>query len=745
MSRLPTNLHWYELAFPADLDSDVTLDFARSLSTRARHGFWSQVRPVVVEVERSGGRYVWRLGLDERDASLIVRRLRALVPAMRIDRTERNVPDLDIGTELRLRSARRVMNTDIAGQAAAALLLSLSGIGHDESVVVQWIIGPWLARSPVPSSWDQAEPGWPWRLLDDTPDLDTEATQAFRLKQREHVFGVVGRIAVRAASTSRRQQLMQRVFGSLQLVREPGVGFIRRLVPRSTVPKRLVECRVPVIEWPCTLNAAELAGVVAWPLGGPRLDGADYVAGRPLPADDATAVSPELLSALASTRLGDRRRPIADTTFPGQPKVMVLRPSDALQHLHVLGPTGSGKSHLLANLALADIAAGRSAVVIEPKGDLVTAILDRVPEHRRHDVIVMDASDLSAPVGLNPLAAARGGRRELVVDQMLSTLHGLWADSWGPRTHDILHVGLLTLAGQPGASLAALPQLFTDDTFRRRMVAEALRRDPWALTSFWAWFDQLSAESRAQVLAPVMNKLRTFLLRPTLRAILGQAEPRFELRDVFTERRVLLVNLAKGSIGPEASSLLGSTLVAQLWQITLERARLDPERRHPVMVSIDEFQDYLHLPTDVADVLAQARGLGVGLTLAHQHLGQLTTDVREAVLANARSRVVFRLPFRDARVIAEGHPELTPDDVASLDRYEVYAALMGNGTLHSFASGRTRDLPPSLGSSGSIRLASRRRWAVPAAETDERLRSMFGSATSGPFDDDEFGTRRRAS
>jgi hypothetical protein len=745
MSRLLTNFRWYELAFPADLDSDAVLGFARSLSTRARHGFWSQIRPVVVEVERSGGRSVWRLGLDERDAPVVVRQLRSLAPAMRIDRTQRVVPDLDVGTELRLRSSRRAVNTDVAEQAAAALLLSMASIGHDEAVVVQWIVGPWMARSPVPSSWDQADQGWPWRLFDDTPALDTEATQAFRLKQREHVFGVVGRIAVHAASMSRRQQLLQRVFGSLQLVREPGVGFVRRLVPGSMVPKRLVECRVPVVEWPCTLNAAELAGVMAWPLGGPRLDGADYVAGRPLPADDAIAVGPEMLSALASTRLGDRLRSIADTTFPGQTKVMVLRPTDALQHLHVLGPTGSGKSHLLANLALVDIAAGRSTVVIEPKGDLVAAILDRVPEHRRDDVVVLEAADVSAPVGLNPLAAAHGGRRELVVDQMLSTLHGLWRDSWGPRTHDILHVGLLTLAGQPGASLAALPQLFTDDAFRRRMVTDALSRDPWALTSFWAWFDQLSAEHRAQVLAPVMNKLRSFILRPSLRAILGQTEPRFDLRDVFTHRRVLLVNLAKGSIGAEASSLLGSILVAQLWQITLERSRLDADRRHPVMVSIDEFQDYLQLPTDVADVLAQARGLGVGLTLAHQHLGQLTVDVREAVLANARSRVVFRLPFRDARVIAEGHPELTPDDIAGLDRYEVYAALMGKGTLRPFASGRTRDLPRSLGSGESIRDSSRRRWGVPAAETDERLRSMFGSEASGPFDDDEFGTRRRAS
>ncbi len=744
MSRhVLTNFHWYQLTFPSDLDTSPVLDVVRGLSSRSRHGFWAQIRPVVLEVERSGGRYVWRFGVDERDAGPLVRSLRHHLPAVRAERAERELPALTRGVELRVRNPQRATNTDVTEQVSAGLLVAMAGIGRDEAAMVQWVIGPWLPRSPVKSSWDQTDPGWPWRLFDDHPDLDNEATQALRAKQREHVYGVVGRIAVRAASRSREQQLLQRVFGALQLVREPGVGFVRRLLPGFSVPNRLAVCRVPEIEWPCVLNAAELTGLLGWPFGGPLLEGVTYPAGRPLPATVRTLVPHDVVRALESTRVGDQFRPIAETTYPGQTGLLVLRPKDALQHLHVLGPTGSGKSHLLANLALTDIAAGRATVVIEPKGDLVAAILDRIPEHRRGDVVVLDAADLSAPVGLNPLATATGQRRDLVVDQLLATMHGLWSDSWGPRTHDILHAGLLTLAGEPGASLIGLPQLFTDDPYRRHLVARAIERDPWGLSSFWAWFDQLTPENRAQVLAPVMNKLRSFILRPSLRAILGQTEPRFDLHQIFTERRILLVNLAKGSIGTEASALLGSILVAQLWQQTLERSRIDPDRRHPVMVSIDEFQDYLHLPSDISDVLAQARGLGVGLTLAHQHLGQLTPDIRDAVLANARSRVVFRLSHRDARVIADGHPELTPEDIAGLDRYAIYTSLLADGTVQPFASGVTRDLPPSLHSGPAVRAASRARWGVPAAETDERLRAMFESGTVDPFDGDEFGTRRR--
>ncbi len=130
-------------------------------------------------------------------------------------------------------------------------------------------------------------------------------------------------------------------------------------------------------------------------------------------------------------------------------------------------------------------------------------------------------------------------------------------------------------------------------------------------------------------------------------------------------------------MGPEAAALLGGIVMSQLWQTSLERSAVEPARRHPVFVFVDEFQDYLSLPTDFAEVLAQARGLGVGLTLAHQHLGQLGPRMRSAVLANARSRVVFQLAADDARVFtADSH--LEPEDFRSLGAFEAYAQLVAD-------------------------------------------------------------------
>jgi hypothetical protein len=239
-----------------------------------------------------------------------------------------------------------------------------------------------------------------------------------------------------------------------------------------------------------------------------------------------------------------------------------------------------------------------------------------------------------------------------------------------------------------------------------------------------------------------MNKLRQWLLRPSLRAVLGQRQPRFDLRQVFTERKILLVPLRKGVLGPESASLLGSLVVAQLWQVTQERAGIPAERRHPVMVYIDEVQDYLHLPTDLGDALAQARGLGVGFTLAHQFLGQLPAAMRGAVVSNARSKVCFQLAQEDAVQLAKGHPELTPEDFTALGQYQVYASLFARGAVTPYASGIT--LPPSRPSSDPARIKrlSRERYGRPLDEIEAGFAELLNSHAQSNGD---VGRRRRSS
>ena len=479
---------------------------------------------------------------------------------------------------------------------------------------------------------------------------------------------------------------------------------------------------MPRWRMPLRLNATELSTVSTWPVG--------LTNELPIAVTGSRLVAP-------SAAIPKAGRVVGKATFPGRERTLALSPIDSLRHLHALGPTGTGKSTLLLNLITQDMAAGRPVVVIEPKGDLIADVLMRVPPERVGDVVLLDPADTERPIGLNPLAL--GGRSpELAADQLLGLFHSLYAAHWGPRTHDILGASLLTLARSPGMTLAALPLLLTDAGFRRRVVPGVV--DPIGLEPFWTAFEAWSEPERVAAIAPVMNKLRPLLLRPELRAIVGQTRASFDLRRVFTERKILLVNLNKGLLGPETSALLGSLVVSQLWQAILGRAAIAPERRHPVFVYVDEFQDYLHLPLDFADALAQARGLGVGFGLAHQYMHQLDPAMRSAVLANAQSRVAFRLPSEDARVIA-ADGVLAPEDFQSLGAFQCYMQLVARGAVQPWCSAAT--LPPGKPSSDPalIRAASRECFGVDRAEIEADLHELFLGRRQAVGDD--LAPRRR--
>ncbi|MDE3111530.1 MAG: type IV secretion system DNA-binding domain-containing protein [Chloroflexota bacterium] len=400
---------------------------------------------------------------------------------------------------------------------------------------------------------------------------------------------------------------------------------------------------------------------------------------------------------------------------------------DSRSHLHVLGSTGTGKTTLLLNLAAQDIAAGRGVAVLDPKGDLVRSLLERIPKGRVSDVVLISPDESSTSVGMNPLELSPGDDRDLVAENTLTIFKRIYERYWGPRTDDVLKAALLTLLRRERATLAEIPLLLSDAEFRRRTLLSL--DDPLGLEPFWRWFESISEGQRTEATGPVLNKLRDFLLRPRLRRLLCQAESTVDMRALVDRGQILLADLSVGRWGGSTAALIGSFLVARIWQAVLARSAVAEERRPDFFLYLDEFQHFLGIAGPSADALAEARSLRLSLVIANQHLGQLTRELREAVSSNARSRVVFQCGQDDAAYLAR---ELSPIDettLMSLERYQAAARLVVDGAVSRPFTFRTLrpGAPRGRSAAEEVRAASAMRFARPVAEIDTELRADLPS------------------
>lgn len=710
----------FRVRFPRGLTDEHVVAWLASLPPSA--GLFGRP-PVAFEVLASADGIEHRLYLPGKEAAGMSVQLQAALPGVRLERIDRDEPGVRRAVELRGASRSFPLATARAEMGARAVMASLLPLYSGELVVLQWLVCgasvPAVPRRRRDSAW-----------FDREGVVDAEEVQGLRRKTSEPLLRAVVRIGVEAENEGRRQHLLGRVRAAMSVMDAPGMSLRASWLPSWLVVARLRELAVPLVDWPLRLNARELAGLLGVPLGEVELPGLVLGGARQLPAPHRDLRS-GVLVARSDHPLSDGRE-------------LRLGTDDRLQHLHVIGPTGVGKSTLLANLALQDIAAGRGVVVIDPKRDLVESLLLRLPEQRLDDVVVLDPVDLDRPVGFNPLGRGRSlVGQELAAEHLLGVFRDLFADAWGPRTDDVMRAALRTLAATRATdgsrfTICELPELLSDADFRRAVLRQA--SVPEALRGFWRWFEAASEGERAAVIAPAMNKLRAFTTRTPIRLTLGQSEG-FDLVRVFTERKVVLVPLSGGELGGPAAQLLGALLVAALWQTVQTRTRVAPERRHPVFIYLDEFQDIVRLPVPLPDMLAQARGLGVGLVLAHQYLQQLPREVRSAVLGTARSTVAFQLGHEDARAMeARFTPSLTAGDLGGLDARHVALRALQRGQVLRPVTGTTEPLPePTLAAGVAARL-SRGWYGMPHRDVEAGLRARTARSDSGA----PIGRKRRA-
>lgn len=417
------------------------------------------------------------------------------------------------------------------------------------------------------------------------------------------------------------------------------------------------------------------------------------------------------------------------------PRVRVgISLADCRHHLHVLGPTGTGKTSLLLRMILDDVHAGRGVAAFDPaKGDLIRDLLDVLPAACGDRLVIVDPDETQAPPAINLLdPGVHGGSPHDVAAHITSVMSKVWSRWWGDRMTEFTYHGLLTLAYLPGSTIAQLPRLLSDAKWRaRRVEAVTDQLDAWeagTLAEFWDGFNALPAGQRSGLVAPLLSRLRLVLAHPLAAGLFGVAAATFSFADIL-DGGVLLARLPKGVLGEDGTRLVGSLLLSGLWQATAARARIPEQQRLDAACYLDECHNFLHLPIGIDDALAEARGLHTSFVLAHQYLGQLSRDMAEAIDANARNKVYFALAPKDA--VDQAHhvkPWLDDGDLMRLGGFEVVLRPVSGGRAVRPVTADTIAPPqPQPGRAELLRAAARRRTGLGRTE---RRRLLGDAATA---------------
>jgi hypothetical protein len=308
----------------------------------------------------------------------------------------------------------------------------------------------------------------------------------------------------------------------------------------------------------------------------------------------------------------------------------------------------------------------------------VEQALHCVPEARRADLIHFNVPDPTLRLAFNPVAFVPPPERSLVVSDLIDVLKKIWAEFWGPRLEYILRNALVAILEQPDPSLSDVLLLLNDRDFRRHATLHLPNK---AVREFWLReYESYPVRFRAEVIAPIQNKVGAFLSNPILSRILTARENPLDLRQVMDQGKILLVNLAKGKVGEDVASLLGAFIVARLGRTALRRADTPEAGRRDFHLYLDEFQTFSTL--NLVNMLSELRKYRLNLVLAHQFLSQLEPPVRDAVLGNVGTVVSFRLGLADAEFLEKiFYPAFSAVDLINLPNYHIYLKLMVDGVV----------------------------------------------------------------
>ncbi|MFC1647293.1 type IV secretory system conjugative DNA transfer family protein [Patescibacteria group bacterium] len=385
---------------------------------------------------------------------------------------------------------------------------------------------------------------------------------------------------------------------------------------------------------------------------------------------------------------------LGTSRYRGVDRDIYIGEEDRRRHVYVIGKTGVGKSQLLEEMVLQDIKGGKGLAVIDPHGDLIDGIMERMPPERAEDVIYFDPSDNDRPMGLNMLEATTEDQKHFVCTAIVGLMYKLYdpmkTGIIGPRFEHAIRNAMLTVMSEQGNTFVEVVRVLTDASFVQELLPKV--SDPMVRRY---WTDQIAQTAdfhKSEVLDYIVSKFGRFVTNKLMRNIIGQSDSAFDFRKVMDEGKILLINLAKGKVGEENSNFLGLILVPRILMSAMSRQDVPEEKRRDFYLYVDEFQNFA--TPDFAQILSEARKYKLNLIVANQFIGQMEDEVKNAVFGNVGTLVSFRVGVTDANYLQhEYQPTFNETDLINIDKYNAYVkTIVNNEPIKPFSIDLTKDM-----------------------------------------------------
>ncbi len=346
---------------------------------------------------------------------------------------------------------------------------------------------------------------------------------------------------------------------------------------------------------------------------------------------------------------------------------------DRRRHTYIIGKSGTGKTTLIANMAIDDIRKGRGVAVIDPHGDLCNSILDYIPSNRINDCCYFNPADPEFVYPLNVLEASNESQKELIASGVISIFKKLYGNiSWGPRLEHILRNAVLTLVNTSGSNLTHIVEILTDKSFRQKVVSQLTNQ---TLKNFWInEFDRMDPKFQNEAVSPILNKVGQFISSTNIRNTVAHAKSKINIAEIMNQKKILIADLSTGRLGEDNSALLGAMLITQIQLSAMNRVFQAAEERADFYLYVDEFQNFA--TEAFIKILSEARKFKLNLIMANQYMAQLDPNIQNAILGNVGSIISFVVGNQDAFVLAkELGTAFPPEDLVKIGKYQVICKL----------------------------------------------------------------------